>query len=438
MAEESEPTSSEGADGAWSLTVVHAPRAELVGRVYPIGEGICVGRVAQEGVDVALDDRLLSGRHATIRRLADGGRGGGDAGWTVHELVDHGSRNGSFVDGVRVERSHLSDGAILRLGVTLLELSRAKYDEPPPSVPASVRGDLVGRSAGFRSVMQALAEARKGHAPVVITGEAGSGKTALASALHAQTALEAPLVTVGCGGGSQLKLRDLVGGDGAEGYFEAAQGGTLVFDEIDLLAPELQGEVLRILETGKLPGDRSLEARIVATTCANLDAAVLAGVFSRELQEALSVHTLDIPPLRARRSDIPALARHFLALEEPRRRFDWSATFVEKLLLYDWPMNARELRTLMRRLTLVEEQVTTLRSAHLPKHIRRRVRMPTEDQLRASAIQVQMVPSRAELKKMLEQHRGDVQRVADHYAKDRRLVYRWIARHDLSVGDYRD
>jgi transcriptional regulator with PAS, ATPase and Fis domain len=107
------------------------------------------------------------------------------------------------------------------------------------------------------------------------------------------------------------------------------------------------------------------------------------------------------------------------------------------LLLYDWPLNVRELRSVARRLTMVEGDITMLRSAHLPKEIRRRVHMPTEDALRASAIQVHVAPSRHELQQMLEEYGGDVQKVAEHYAKDRRHVYRWLTRHDLSASDYR-
>ncbi len=91
----------------------------------------------------------------------------------------------------------------------------------------------------------------------------------------------------------------------------------------------------------------------------------------------------------------------------------------------------------MRRLTMVEEDITTLRSAHLPKEIRNLIRMPSEDQLRASAMQIHVVPSRSELEQMLERFRGDVQRVAEHYAKDRRHIYRWLTRHDLSASDFR-
>jgi DNA-binding NtrC family response regulator len=430
------------ASRARSLTVIHSSDSSILGRVYPIGDGLCIGRQSQPGVDIAVDDRLLSRRHASIQPLGSS---------SVHELIDHDSRNGSFVDGVRVQRSHLSEGSIVRLGVTLFELTRDTGENIQTDAPplGGQRDAFVGRSVAFRELLEALDEAAKNSDPVVITGEPGAGKTAATSYLHKKQHPDASMVTVSCGSGPKLRLVDLFGGkdDAAgdaplDGFLTSAAGGTLVLDEVDLLEPELQKALLDLLRTKRYKPvgsdeERELKARVVATTCANLDAAVDAGVFDRELHEALAVHSIDVPALRSRRCDVPLMAQHFLRLEEPGRRFDWSATFLEKLLLYDWPMNVRELRTVMRRLTMVEEEITTLRSAHLPKDIRRRVRMPSEDALRASAIQVHVVPSRQELQEMLERHRGDVQQVADHYAKDRRHVYKWLSRHDLSVSDYR-
>jgi transcriptional regulator of acetoin/glycerol metabolism len=86
----------------------------------------------------------------------------------------------------------------------------------------------------------------------------------------------------------------------------------------------------------------------------------------------------------------------------------------------------------------VDDDVTTLRSAHLPREIRKRSPMATDEALKASAITVHSVPSRQELADLLTKHKGNVAAVAEHYAKDRRHVYRWLLRHDLSAADFRD
>lgn len=423
------------------LTVLYSGDPKLRDRVLPLGEQLVIGRNADGGVGLAIEDKLLSRKHATITRVGSS---------RMYELVDHDSRNGSFVDGVRRDRCHLSDGSILRLGVSVFELTADDADaEPPPASVGADRDALIGRSVGFRAAHAELLRAAKSDAPAVLCGEAGTGKSMAAAFLHRQSGREGPLLMVGCGGsGPRLAAIDLVGGrepeGGAhvEGYFASGRGGTLLFDEVDLLELELQETLLGVLTSGKYrelgsDEERDLTVRIVASTGANLEAAVDAGAFNRDLYERLAQFRVALPSLCERRSDIPLLAQHFLKLEEPAREFDWSATFLEKLLLYGWPMNVRELRTIMRRLTMVEEDTKTLRSAHLPKEIRNQILMPSEDQLRASAIQIHAVPSRAELVQMLERFNGDVQRIAEHYAKDRRHVYRWLTRHDLSAHDFR-
>jgi DNA-binding NtrC family response regulator len=438
MASAPADTSAASDEERWCLTVLHTGDAKLSDRIVPIGKGIRIGRSGGDDLDLAIDDRLLSRCHASIEPTAAG---------DVFELVDHDSRNGSFVDGLRVQRVKLAPGAIIRLGVTVFELT-ADDREVMPTVRMGLRDGLVGRSSLFVAVAEELQRAAAGERPVVLVGEAGTGKSLAAAEIHRMSGREGALAVVGCrGAGSPLTADDLIGvsegeeRDVSSGFFDSADGGTLVLEEVDLLVPELQELLLAALETGSfvpLGGQpRPFRVRIVASTSANLNAAVAVGAFSQTLHDKLGKRVIELPALRQRRSDIPLLARHFLELEEPGRRFEWSATFLERLLLYDWPGNGRELRTVMRRLTMVEEEVCTLRSAHLPKEIRRGVRLKSEDALRASAISYHAVPSREELRQMLERYHGDVQRIAEHYAKDRRHVYRWLLRHDLSAQEYR-
>jgi len=408
--------------------------AALRRRVVAIGDGLTVGRVGDEGVNFPIDDKLLSRRHATIARL---GRG------PVQRLTDHESRNGSFVDGARVNKANLHVGAVLRLGVSVFVVDRDDR-ERLPEVGVGSRDSLLGQSIGFSDLQARLDALAKKDGPVVITGESGTGKSLAAGHIHRESQRSGQLAVVGCrGAGVPLTSRDLVGEhDGPAGYFASALDGTLVLEEVDLLAPELQEQLAATLESGTfqpLGSDARLpfNSRVVASTSASLETALKAGAFSQRLYELLGDERIEMTPLRERRVDIPLLAKHFLELEEPDRTFDWSPTFLEKLLVYDWPSNSRELRSVMRRLTMVEEDVTTLRSAHLPRELRTRVHMPSEDALRASAITVHVAPSREELKGMLERFEGDVQRVADHFAKDRRHVYRWLTRHDLSANDFR-
>jgi DNA-binding NtrC family response regulator len=424
------------------LTVLFSGDAKLREKSIPIGGTLRIGRSRGDDVDLPIEDKLLSRLHATVARIGES---------NLYELTDHQSRNGSFVDGTRVQRAQLTDGSIVRLGVNVFELTAEARDEGDGARSGEERDALLGKSAAFCEARSELCRAAESDAPVIISGEAGTGKSMAAAWLHRESGRSGPLLSIGCGASSpRLAEVDLVGGappdaagEAADGYLKSCEGGTLVLDEVDLIDPAVQAMLLGILREGRytpLGKDESvpLRARIVACTSANLEAAVEAGVMLRELFEALAAFHIELPSLRERRSDIPLLCQHFLRLEEPARTFDWSATFLEKLLLYDWPLNIRELRTLMRRLAMVEEDISTLRSAHLPKEIRSLNRMPTEDQLRASAIQIHVVPSREELEQMLQRFGGDVQRLAEFYAKDRRHIYRWLTRHDLSATDYRE
>ncbi len=425
-----------------NLAVLHTPDQELRDKVIPVGSGICVGRSAGTGVDVAINDRLLSRRHATIRPVGSS---------AICELVDHDSSNGSFVEGARVTRSHMACGTIIRLGVTLLELTSDGATELEREAVDDTRDPFIGRSGTFRAVLSQIGAIASGDKPVVFVGETGTGKKRAAKRLHEASNRDGGFVVVHCGSThSQMTEAKLFGGVEpsdemttiSEGFVPMAEGGSLLLHEVDLLTPKLQEVILHLLESGDYtqPGTgktRHANVRIIASSGANLEAAVDAGAFSRELHHKLAACCIELPSLRSRRSDIPRLARHFLKVEAPTRQFDWSATCLEKLLLYDWPMNVRELQTVMRRLTLVEDDVTTLRSAHLPKEIRKRTRQQTEDELRASAITVHAVPSREELARLLDKFGGDVERIADYYAKDRRHIYRWLTRHDLSAADFR-
>lgn len=426
-----------------SLTVLHSPDPTLRGRVISIGKGMSIGRSADAGVDLAVNDKLLSRRHASVTPLGAAG---------ACELVDHDSRNGSFVDGLRITKIPLTEGNIIRLGVTLFELTSGEDDVDSTLDDDLDEGEpLVGKSARFRALMNLVAEAARSSQPATLIGEAGTGKKRIAKRVHTASGRPGRFVVVHCGNrASTLTHTSMFGGmdddlesTSSDGFIPMAAKGTLLLHEVDLLSPALQDAVLELIDTGRYhePGTGSevaVDVRIIGTSGTNLQAAVDAGAFSRSLYEKLSALEIELPSLRSRKSDIPLLAQHFLKLEAPTRRLDWSATCLEKLLLHDWPNNVRELHNVMRRLTLVDEGVTTLRSAHLPREFRKRLRTATDEALKASAITIHAVPSREELATLLTAFKGDVAQIAEHYAKDRRLVYRWLSRHDLSASDFRD
>jgi len=239
----------------------------------------------------------------------------------------------------------------------------------------------------LRRHLELLAE---GTAPVLLTGETGTGKGWVAQLLHARSPrARAPFVEVNCAGLTATFLdAELFGHEkGAftdakaqkSGLFEVAHGGTLFLDEIGDLAPELQPKLLKVLESQRfrrLGGTREItvDVRLVAATHHDLRAAVRAGRFREDLYYRLAVFPLHLPPLRERGpTTVHALAQHFLA--DLRRRvgrgpsaFDRDALAL--LLQHPWPGNIRELRNTIERVVLLARDDEAVRAEHLPAELR--------------------------------------------------------------------
>jgi len=199
--------------------------------------------------------------------------------------------------------------------------------------------------------------------PVIITGESGTGKEGLARALHAESGRPGSFVAINCGGlVAALAESELFGHvrgaftgavDARRGAFGAAEGGTLLLDELGELPLDLQPKLLRVLETSAVRpvgGERevAVDVRIVCATHRPLAALVQRGVFRRDLFHRLAVLPIDVPPLRSRPEDIPELARRFVG---PNVVLESEA--LEQLVRCPWLGNVRELRNTMVRSRLL-------------------------------------------------------------------------------------
>jgi aliphatic sulfonates family ABC transporter substrate-binding protein len=227
---------------------------------------------------------------------------------------------------------------------------------------------LVLEHPSSLELLARLARIAASGAPVLITGETGTGKELLAREVHARsTRSQQAFVAVNAGALSeQLIESELFGHErgaftGAHerklGWFEAAHGGTLFLDEIGDLPCSLQVKLLRVLSTGEVTrvGARTatrVDVRLIAATHVDLRAAIRAGRFREDLFYRLSVTSLALPPLRERPGDILALARHFLARyrsELGRSALSLSSEAEQALLRHDWPGNVRELENTIHR-----------------------------------------------------------------------------------------
>jgi DNA-binding NtrC family response regulator/predicted hydrocarbon binding protein len=234
--------------------------------------------------------------------------------------------------------------------------------------PSDDLGDLIGRSKAFEKSIGLLRKAASTQVTVLLTGETGVGKERFARTLHAMSPrAEKPFVAINCAAlPHELIESELFGaekgaftGAGAArpGRFERADGGTLFLDELGELPLAAQAKLLRVLQTGEVErlgatATRKVDVRVVAATNVDLEAAVEAGRFRRDLMYRLNVYPIAIPPLRDRVEDIEPLAHHMLRqfmVMHNKRVAGITDRALDAMRGYAWPGNVRELENLIER-----------------------------------------------------------------------------------------
>jgi DNA-binding NtrC family response regulator len=248
--------------------------------------------------------------------------------------------------------------------------------------------NIISQSRKMRAVIETVAQVARRDSTVLLSGESGTGKELLAKAIH-QSSLRAnkPFVTVNCGALPEtLAESELFGhrkgsftgaiADRA-GKFEAANEGTVFLDEVGELTLPLQVKLLRVIQEREIdkignPHPLKVNVRILAASNRNLKNLVEDGQFREDLYYRLSVVTVELPPLRERREDIPLLAQHLLqqfATRYSSSSLTISEEAMEKLLQYNWPGNVRELQNVIERLAVLAKD-NVIREEHLPSEIR--------------------------------------------------------------------
>ncbi len=227
---------------------------------------------------------------------------------------------------------------------------------------------MVGESPQLAAIVEQIKRVATTKATVLVRGESGAGKELVARAIHdASDRVGKPFICLNCAALSETLLESELFGhekgaftgatERKAGKFEAADGGTLVLDEIGEMSPAIQAKFLRVLEGHpfeRVGGSKRIrvDVRVVAATNRNLEDAVSSGDFRRDLYFRLKVVEILVPPLRKRRADIEPLARHFLARfagETGRRVRDFTPEALEALKTYNWPGNIREMRNVIER-----------------------------------------------------------------------------------------
>ena len=312
---------------------------------------------------------------------------------------------------------------------------------------------MIGRSAALEGVKGLIKAVAQSDMTVLVLGESGSGKELVARAIHDQSARASRnFVAVDCCTLQEnLFESELFGHEkgaftGAnrkkQGLIEGAAGGTLFLDEIGEIPPAIQAKLLRVLETGKfrrVGGTRDLTAdvRIVAATNRDLARMSDEGSFRADLYYRLEAFTIQTPPLRERREDIPDLVEYFIQNHDfsMRIRKKVSREAMRKLIAYDWPGNVRELKNVVERAIILSGASRSIGSRHLT--FRGCSQEPSGFQLDLPAASEPTLEEleAAYLKMLLEKHSGHRATVARIMGISERQVYRLIRKYGFR-GDY--
>lgn len=432
-----------------TLTTLHRDRVDVPAlgllvtqpdgaqREYRLGlDALVVGSSSE--ADVVLLDEAVSRTHCTLSV--------GPFGVVLNDL---GSKNGTYISTVRVERAILAPGQLLQVGRCKLELVVRDGGQSLPLVTDTRFGDAFGVSVIMRALFARLTRAAASPETILMLGESGTGKELLARGIHAHSERRAqPFVVLDCSAlAPTLVEAELFGHTrgaftGAthprEGVFEQANGGTLFIDEIGELPVDLQPKLLRALEAREVRrlgenAARPVDVRVIAATHRDIRGRVASGEFRQDLFYRLAVVEAQIPPLRERKDDIPLLAQKFLSERNPPLALnDLPPNTLALLTAHDWPGNVRELRNTVARLVLFPES---------PEEAIDAASAPAAQQDNASALfRLPLSDARNELvaqfelrylERKLAEYAGNVTRAAEAAGVSRQFFHRLLARHGV-------
>lgn len=299
--------------------------------------------------DLRCDDPRVSRRHLELRQSPRG-----------LLLRDLDSKNGTFVDRVRVEAVYVDPAHEITIGSTKLRVHvdvKKRQTLPLSRLPSF--GAAIGTSVQMRALFALLARVAATHETVLLLGESGTGKELLARAIHdASPRAGGPFAVLDCSATVPTLMESELFGyvrgaftgavQSTAGVFEAARGGTVFIDELGELPLDLQPKLLRALESRQIRRVGAnewtpIDVRIVAATHRDLRARVADGTFRMDLYYRLAVVEGLVPPLRERREDIDLLVQHFLQAQG-RSLAELPPNTLAMLRSHDWPGNVRELR----------------------------------------------------------------------------------------------
>jgi DNA-binding NtrC family response regulator len=324
------PKAPSASGSTFVLAVVEGPDTGLVITLDASGPRALLGQ--SPVCSLRLTDPEVSRRHASLAVTA-----------THLQIIELGSTNGTTVNGVNVKEASLHGGEAIRVGRTVIKVQR----EAPRFVElaqASSFGRILGESSSMKKLYPVLASLAASDMPVLLEGEAGSGKELVAEELHlAGRRKDAPFMTLDASALPTLELSTrLFGAAGEVGLVEQAKGGVLFINEIGNLPRDVQARLREVIASA------ASDVRIIAGTRRDLDRDVASGRFADDLFFQLAGGRVELPPLRERDGDVALLARLFWnELAETEAEVAGSPLpedFLPRFEHYPWPGNVRELK----------------------------------------------------------------------------------------------
>jgi DNA-binding NtrC family response regulator len=403
--------------------VVSGPDA---GKTFELKEGTAlVGTHAD--CQLQLTDAGVSRRHCSLELVGVRVR-----------VRDLSSKNGTRYLGAKVTAVDVPPGGSIDLGQTTLALVPL-VREGVLSDKTSL-GPLVGRSVAMRRLFAQLDQLAGSDATVLIRGETGVGKEAVARALHASSPRAGgPFVTFDCGATSTSLVQSVLFGHvrgaftgavkDAVGVIESAHGGVLFLDEVASLPAEVQPVLLRVLEqrTFQRVGEgkpRTSDFQLLASTSEDLPALSAAGRFRLDLYYRLSAITLEVPPLRDRLDDVAVLAQAFAT--SLRAKVPLSPTALSSLSAWRWPGNVRELKNAVERLVTLGES-----------GLHEQGSTASADDFHAAREKAVAAFEKSYLEALLDKHGGSASAAAREGGIARSYLYKLLELHQLDPERFR-
>jgi len=286
----------------------------------------------------------------------------------------------------------------LKQGVEKSLSTKTKRKTVTESSEPKKYNEIIGESEAIKNVTQIIERVKDNKATIFISGESGTGKELVARSIHYNGKFSrAPFIAVNCGGIPENLLESELFGyvkgaftganDNREGFFQAADGGTIFLDEIGNASLAVQSRLLRVLQEKEVMkvGDRKTEkidVRVIAATNSNLKEMIAKETFREDLFYRLTVVEINVPPLRERKEDIPLLADKFLFKygNEYKDRYITIDPEAQALLQrYDWPGNIRELENVIQRAVIMCDR--TIGVKDLPDTLKYQIDFPGDDLL---------------------------------------------------------